>query len=105
MDRVARNHPLATSRCCSSLDGRSGAGLVNSVIALSKFILILSLKAINSASTVELSTQHFICLNETLELASQICVLSLEALSMLLKGISLGEEVTVVGAVLLGGDS
>jgi len=44
-------------------------------------------------------------LDETLELASQVGILTLKALSMLFKGISFGEEIAIFSAVLLRGDS
>jgi len=84
----------------SSLGGGAGASLVHSVVAVSELVLVLRLKVVDAAATVQLTAKHLICLHETLELASQIGVLALQALCVLLESFSLGKKVAVVGAVL-----
>lgn len=67
---------------------------------MSKLVLVLALEALDAATTIELSTEDLICLNETLKLAGEVSILSLEALSMLLQSLSLGKKVTIVSAAL-----
>ena len=90
---------------CSALGRGSAPGHVHSVVALSQFVLILGLQAVNARSAVELATKHLVSLDEALELARQIGVLTLEALSVLFKSVSLGKQVTIVCAVLRGRDA
>ena len=59
------------------------------------------MEAIDSATAVKLSAEDLVCLDETLKLSSKVGVLALEAASVLLEGLSLSEEVTVVVSVLL----
>lgn len=72
---------------------------------MSEFVLILGLQAVDTRTAVELTPKHLICLNEALQLARQISILALEALSVLFKSISFGKQVTVVCTVLCGRDS
>ena len=67
---------------------------------MSELVLVLSLKVADATAAIKLATKDLICLDETLKLTSQVSVLALEALSVLLKSFSLGEEVTVVSAAL-----
>ena len=54
----------------------------------------------DSASTVELASKHFVSLNETLKFTSKVSILTLETLCVLLEGITLGKHVSIVGFVL-----
>lgn len=67
---------------------------------MSELILVLGLQVADATAAIELATKDLICLDETLKLAGQVSVLTLEALSVLLESFSLGEEVTVVSAAL-----
>jgi hypothetical protein len=67
--------------------------------------LVLRLEDVHAAAPVELTAEHFVRLHETLKLLRKISILALKALGVLLKGISLGEKVTVVGAVLRASDA
>ena len=91
---------LTSGRNRSALGGGAGAGLVDSVVAVSELVLVLGLQVVDASAAIELATKDLICLNETLKLASQVSVLTLEALSVLLECFSLSQEVTVVGAAL-----
>ena len=69
------------SRCwapyCSSLGWRARASYIDSMVAVSQFILIFGLKSVDTSSAVKLSSQNFICLTETIELTCKVSVLSL----------------------------
>lgn len=96
------------SRCCalsSSFGWGAGAGYVDSVVAVSKFVLVLGLKSVNASSAVELASQNFIGLTETIELSSEVGILSLQAVCMLLECLSLSGKVSSVGLILSGGDA
>ena len=67
--------------------------------------MVFGLQAIDAAATVQLAAQHLVGLHKSLKFASKVGVLSLEALSVLLEGIALGIQVTIVGAVLCGSDT
>lgn len=84
----------------STLCRRSRSGLVHAVIAMSKFILVLALKTIDTAATIKLSAEDFISLAEAVKLGGEVGVLTLQALSVPLKSFTLGDEVTVVTSVL-----
>ena len=79
--------------------------MVYTVVALTTFVLVLRLKTVNAASAIELTSEHLICLDESLKLTSKISVLSLQALSVLFKGVAFGEHVAVVGSVLRVGNA
>ena len=93
--------PAALSSC-SALGRGSAPGGVHSVVALSELVLVLRLEAVDARSAVKLAAKHLVRLDEALQLACQVGVLTLEALSVLFKSISLGKQVTIVRAVLLG---
>ena len=59
----------------------------------------------DTAATVKLATEDLVCLDEALKLASQVCVLSLQALGVLLEGVTLSQQVAVVCAVLCLSDA
>lgn len=92
-------------KSCSALGRGPAPGHVHSVVALSEFVLVLGLQAVDSGSAVELAAKHLVGLDEALQLASQVSVLALEALSVLFKSISLGKQITIVRAVLRGRDA
>ena len=71
---------------------------------MAELVLVLALQAVNARSAIELSTEDFVSLDETLELASEVSVLSLEALGVLLESFPFSSQITVVGAVLGRGD-
>ena len=93
--------PAALSSC-SALGRGSAPGGVHSVVALSELVLVLRLQAVDARSAVKLAAKHLVRLDEALQLACQVGVLTLEALSVLFKSISLGKQVTIVRAVLRG---
>lgn len=93
--------PAALSSC-SAFGRGSAPGGVHSVVALSELVLVLRLEAVDARSAVKLAAKHLVRLDEALQLACQVGVLTLEALSVLFKSISLGKQVTIVRAVLLG---
>ena len=93
--------PAALSSCSALGRGSAPCG-VHSVVALSELVLVLRLEAVDARSAVKLAAKHLVRLDEALQLACQVGVLTLEALSVLFKSISLGKQVTIVRAVLLG---
>lgn len=93
-------------RCgCSSFRWGAGAGHVDSVVAASNFILVLGLQPVDASSAVELSSQYFIGLTETIEFAAKVGVLALQAICVLLKSFSLSCEVSAVSLILVCGDA
>jgi hypothetical protein len=84
----------------SALSGGARSGLINSGIAASELILVLVLEAIDTATAVQLGAEDLISLTEALEFPSKVGVLALKTASVLLKGVSLAEEISVIGSVL-----
>jgi len=75
------------------------------MVAVSQFILIFGLESVDTSSAVKLSSQNFIGLTETIELACEVSVLSLQAVRMLLKCVSFGCEVAGISLILSACDS
>jgi len=98
---------ISRCRCfgCSSFRWGAGAGHVDSVVAASNFILVLGLQPVDASSAVELSSQYFIGLTETIEFAAKVGVLALQAICVLLKSFSLSCEVSAVSLILVCGDA
>lgn len=61
----------------SAFSRGTGAGLIHAIVAVFQLISVLALKVVHTATTVELTTEHLICLDETLELASEVGILAL----------------------------
>lgn len=91
--------------CCSSLGWRARASYIDSMVAVSQFILIFGLESVDTSSAVKLSSQNFIGLTETIELTCKVSVLSLQAVCMLLKCVSFSCEIGGVGLILCTCDS
>ena len=89
----------------SALGRGAGAGLVHAIVAVSKLILVFRLHVIDTTATVKLTAEHLICLDETLELASEVGILALKAASMLLESLALSKKITVVSSVLTLSDA
>lgn len=93
------------STVASALSGGARTSLVHAVVALSQLVVVLVLKAVHAAAAIKLATKHLVRLDETLQLAGQVCVLALQALRMLFQRIPLSEEVTVVSPALTRSDA
>ncbi len=79
--------------------------MVYTVVAVSQLVLVLALETLHAAAAVQLVTEHLVCLDETLELSSEVSILALKALGVLFESFSFSEEISVVSAVLLRCDS
>ena len=67
---------------------------------MSQFVCVFGLKPVYSSSSIKLSSKNFISLDETIELACQVCILALQAVRVLFEGVSLRKQISVVCAAL-----
>ena len=63
--------------------------------------MVLGLETVDATTTVKLSAEDLICLNETLQFAGEVSILALQALRMLFKGLSLSRKVAIIRTVLV----
>ena len=56
--------------------------------------------SVHAGSAVKLSAEYLVGLHKSFELASQVSVLTLKALGVLVESVSLGQQISVVSAVL-----
>ena len=82
-----------------------GSGFLNFVDGLVTFVVLGVLHALDAAASIELSSEEFICLHESVELYCQVWVLCLEHLSVSFKSILLMKTVFLLPRVLVIDDS
>ena len=67
----------------SLFGGRSGTSHIYAVVAVSQFVCVFGLKPVHSGSSIKLSSEDFISLDETVEFGRQVSILALQAVRVL----------------------